>query len=55
MCVFEQRSHVIVAVEAGLAGPGSDGGGYLIIIVFAWGVQPPTVDVDKGTSFGPLV
>lgn len=53
MCVFEQHSHVIVAVKAGLAGPGSDGGGYLIIIVFAWGVQPPTVDVDKGTSLIP--
>lgn len=51
MCVFEQRSHVIVAVEAGLAGPGLNGGGYLIIIVFAWGMQPPTVDVDRGTSW----
>lgn len=53
VCVFEQRSRVIVAVQAGLAGPGSHRGGYLIIIVLAWRVQPPSVDVDRDI-FYPL-
>lgn len=48
--MLKQRLRVIVAVEAGLAGPGSDGGSHLIIIILAWGAQPPAVDVDKETS-----
>lgn len=41
------HSHVICAVQAGLAGPGSDGDACLFIVILAFRMKPPAVKVRQ--------